>query len=75
MSAERAQAAHRTGSAPGRRRSLAFDRTSWILVVALIVLLIGGAFLPDWAQNIIILALGKGLVVLGLLLLIRTGLV
>ena len=51
------------------------DGTSRILVSALLVLLAGGAFIPDWAQNIIILALGKGLVVLGLMLLIRTGLV
>lgn len=54
---------------------IALDRTSRLLVVALVVLLAGGAFIPDWAQNIVILALGKGLVVLGLLLLIRTGLV
>ena len=51
------------------------DGTSRILLSALLVLLAGGAFIPDWAQNIIILALGKGLVVLGLMLLIRTGLV
>ncbi|MBU6456735.1 MAG: branched-chain amino acid ABC transporter permease [Bradyrhizobium sp.] len=53
----------------------AADRTLPALSLALQVFLIGGWFLPDWAQSLLILAFGKGLVVLGLLLLIRTGLV
>jgi ABC-type branched-subunit amino acid transport system permease subunit len=54
---------------------IAIDRTVMLLGLALAVVLIGGAFLPDWLQSLVILAFGKGLVVLGLLLLMRTGLV
>ena len=45
------------------------------LTLALIVLLVGGWWLPPWAQSLFVLALGKGLVVLGLMLLMRCGLV
>ncbi|GAC1594913.1 MAG: branched-chain amino acid ABC transporter permease [Myxococcales bacterium] len=51
------------------------DRTEKVCVLALAVLLFGGAFLPQWALFLVTVALAKGLVVLGLLLLMRTGLV
>ena len=51
------------------------DRAPWWLALGLIVILAGGWWLPNWAQSLVILALGKGLVVLGLLLLMRSGLV
>ena len=51
------------------------DRTPAALGIALAVFLAGGWFLPDWVQSLFVLALGKGLVVVGLVLLMRTGLV
>jgi branched-chain amino acid transport system permease protein len=51
------------------------DRTPLWLAVGLVVFLAAGWLLPAWAQSLAILALGKGLVVLGLLLLMRCGLV
>jgi len=51
------------------------DRAPWWLGLGLIVFLVLGWWLPGWAQSLVILALGKGLVVLGLLLLMRCGLV
>jgi branched-chain amino acid transport system permease protein len=51
------------------------DRAPWWLVLALAAVLAVGWWLPDWAQSLVILALGKGLVVLGLMLLMRSGLV
>jgi branched-chain amino acid transport system permease protein len=51
------------------------DRTLPGLCIALPVFLIAGWFLPNWLQSLFILALGKGLVVVGLVLLMRTGLV
>jgi branched-chain amino acid transport system permease protein len=45
------------------------------LAALIAVVLVGGRWLPGWAQSLMILALGKGLVVLGLLLLMRCGLV
>ncbi|MGH8718798.1 MAG: branched-chain amino acid ABC transporter permease [Burkholderiales bacterium] len=54
---------------------IGIDRTPLFLGLGLVVFLVGGWFLPDWAQSLIVLAFGKGLVVLGLLLLMRTGLV
>jgi branched-chain amino acid transport system permease protein len=51
------------------------DRTPLALSIGLLVFLGGGWLLPAWAQSLAILALGKGLVVLGLLLLMRCGLV
>lgn len=49
-------------------------RTYGLLVVLLILLLVFGTSLPQW-QFLIIIALAKGFAVLGLLLLLRTGLV
>jgi branched-chain amino acid transport system permease protein len=51
------------------------DRAPWWLALGLVVFLAGAWLLPNWAQSLAILALGKGLVVLGLLLLMRCGLV
>jgi len=51
------------------------DRAAWWLGLGLVVVLAGGWWLPSWAQSLVILALGKGMVVLGLLLLMRCGLV
>ena len=42
-----------------------------VLTALIAVALVGGRWLPGWAQSLMILALGKGLVVLGLLLLMR----
>lgn len=43
--------------------------------IGLLAALVIGWWLPSWAQSLVVLALGKGLVVLGLLLLMRCGLV
>ncbi len=51
------------------------DRTEKVALLGLVALLGGGAFLPQWALFLVTLALAKGLVVLSLLLLMRTGLV
>ena len=51
------------------------DRTTLVLAAALASLLAGSPFLPKWAVFLLTTALAKGLVVLGLLLLMRTGLV
>jgi len=51
------------------------DRTALILLATLAVVLVGGFFLPQWAKFLLTIALAKGLVVLGLLPLMRTGLV
>ena len=53
----------------------AVDRTLVGMSVALPVFLVVGWFLPNWLQSLLVLALGKGLVVVGLVLLMRTGLV
>jgi branched-chain amino acid transport system permease protein len=53
----------------------AVDRSPMLLGLGLAIFLIGGAAIPDWLQSLIVLAFGKGLVVLGLLLLMRSGLV
>lgn len=50
------------------------DRTPSLLLAALVALLILGLVLPEW-RFLGTLAIGKGLTVLGLLLLLRTGLV
>jgi len=50
------------------------DVTLIALVAALLVLLVAGFLLPKWLF-LLTLSLGKGLVVLGLMLLLRTGLV
>ena len=54
---------------------IAVDRTPMLLGLGLAIFLIGGAAIPDWLQSLVVLAFGKGLVVLGLLLLMRSGLV
>jgi ABC-type branched-subunit amino acid transport system permease subunit len=51
------------------------DRTLVILAVALVVLLAGGPFLPQWGLSFVSVALYLGIVVLGMALLMRTGLV
>jgi branched-chain amino acid transport system permease protein len=51
------------------------DRTSRILLAALIVLLAAGPFLPRWAMFMLNVSLSWGTVVLGMMLLMRTGLV
>jgi ABC-type branched-subunit amino acid transport system permease subunit len=51
------------------------DHTFRVAAAALVALLIIGPFLPQWVLFLITVSFGKGLVVLGLLLLMRTGLV
>lgn len=51
------------------------DRTVPILASGAVLLLAGMPFMPQWLAFLITLALAKGLVVLGLVLLMRTGLV
>jgi len=51
------------------------DVTIRSLAVALALVLAAGPWLPQWALSLLTISLGKGLVVLGLLLLMRTGLV
>jgi branched-chain amino acid transport system permease protein len=51
------------------------DRTTVVLLASLLLLLAGGPILPRWALFLVTVSLAKGLVVLGLLLLMRTGLV
>ena len=51
------------------------DRTLAALTIAGAALLAGTPLMPQWLLFLVTVALGKGLVVLGLLLLMRTGLV
>ena len=51
------------------------DRTPRTLGLILLALLAGGQFLPQWLLFLLTVALAKGLVVLGLLILLRCGLV
>lgn len=51
------------------------DKTERGLVIALLALLVGGFLMPQWAQFLTTLSLARGLAVLGLLILWRTGLV
>ena len=51
------------------------DRTTTVLAGALLVLLAMGPVLPKWAVFLVTVALAKALVVLGLLVLMRAGLV
>jgi len=51
------------------------DRTPWILGAILVVLLAIGPLMPQWAIFLLTIAIAKGLVVLGLLILLRCGLV
>ena len=51
------------------------DRTPFLIGAILLALLIGGPWLPQWAMFIVTIAFAKGLVALGLMLLLRAGLV
>jgi branched-chain amino acid transport system permease protein len=51
------------------------DTTSRVLLAALVVLLAAGPFLPRWAMFMLNVSLSWGTVVLGMMLLMRTGLV
>ncbi len=51
------------------------DRTPLLIGAILLALLIGGPWLPQWAMFIVTIAFAKGLVALGLMLLLRAGLV
>jgi len=51
------------------------DRTLLMVAAILAVLLVGGPFIPQWAMFIVTIALAQGLVALGLMLLLRAGLV
>jgi branched-chain amino acid transport system permease protein len=51
------------------------DRTATILALALAALLVSAPFQPQWALFLVTVAIAKGLVAVGLLLLMRTGLV
>jgi ABC-type branched-subunit amino acid transport system permease subunit len=51
------------------------DRTVVLIGAVLAALLIGGPFLPQWAMFIVTIAFAQGLVALGLMLLLRAGLI
>ena len=51
------------------------DRTPWVLGAVLVVVLVGGPFVPLWVVFPITIAVAKGLVALGLMILLRCGLV
>jgi branched-chain amino acid transport system permease protein len=51
------------------------DRTPRTLGLVLLALLVFGQFLPQWTLFLVTVALAKGLVVLGLMILLRCGLV
>jgi branched-chain amino acid transport system permease protein len=51
------------------------DRASRTIIGLLVVLLIAGPFLPKWAMFLLNVSLSWGAVVLGMMLLMRTGLV
>ena len=51
------------------------DRTQLALGAILVVVAAGGPFLPKWALFLLTIAVAKGLVALGLMLLLRAGLV
>jgi len=51
------------------------DRTPHTLVLILAALLAVGPFAPQWTLFLMTVALAKGLVVLGLMILLRCGLV
>src|SRR5207249_3522262 len=51
------------------------DRTPRTLGLILLALLVSGQFLPQWTLFLVTVALAKGLVVLGLMILLRCGLV
>jgi branched-chain amino acid transport system permease protein len=54
---------------------LRHDRTILLVGAVLAVVLIGGPFIPQWAMFIVTIAFAQGLVALGLMLLLRAGLV
>jgi branched-chain amino acid transport system permease protein len=54
---------------------LSRDRTLPIIVAILLVLALAGPWLPQWAMFIMTIAFAQGLVALGLMLLLRAGLV
>lgn len=51
------------------------DRTNQGIIVAALLLVISGLFIPDWVMNQIMFGFSRALAVLGLLVLWRTGLV
>lgn len=51
------------------------DRTLVLVGAVLAGVLVGGAFIPQWAMFIVTIAFAQGLVALGLMLLLRAGLV
>lgn len=51
------------------------DRTTTALLIATVVLIAVGVFAPGWMRFVLQIALAKGLVVLGVVLLMRAGLV
>ena len=51
------------------------NRTPLILLAVLVITLVAGPFLPQWAMFIVTVAFARGLVALGLMLLLRAGLV
>jgi ABC-type branched-subunit amino acid transport system permease subunit len=51
------------------------DRTLRILGVVFVALVVAGPMLPQWAMFLVTIAIAKGLVALGLMLLLRAGLV
>ena len=51
------------------------DRTVGALVVAFVLFVAAGFFLPSWAVSLVIVALARGLVALGLMVQFRSGLV
>ena len=51
------------------------DRTFAALAIATVALLVIAPFLPNWAMFLFTVSLCYGIVVLGMILLIRTGLV
>ena len=51
------------------------DRTVALVLGSFVLLAIAGPWLPQWAMFIMTVAFARGLVALGLLLLLRTGLV
>ena len=51
------------------------ERTLVILAVGFVALAAGGPWLPQWAMFIVTIAIAQGLVALGLMLLLRAGLV
>jgi ABC-type branched-subunit amino acid transport system permease subunit len=54
---------------------LTLDRTPILVLAVAVALLAGGLWLPQWAMFIVTIAFAKGLVALGLMLLLRAGLV